>query len=343
MCPSLVWRITVGIVTLTTVVACSKVEEISSDPVPTSSANAAIAVGADKPPVNFADPAMTRGCPSGACTDVLALVKSSVEINSVPDDLTPSMQDAPKDLRSPDGGDCSQLPVDGLRSNQQPCIFANGVPSTGPMIALIGDSQAWSWSIPFAEVAKQLGYRYGLVFHAGCKMPDLTYPESVGYTDQQCRDWKKAAIDWVNQQKPAVVVVASGYAAQYEPPEYIDGYVKTLQALSAPGRQLFVMSNIPVLGQDSTRCIPAHTDNVKKCGLSTSSAVVRKEYQASADAAAKGGAGYVNMIPFMCTLDFCPAIIGHYGVYSNQSHISSTYAETLVPVIVQSLGLPHGS
>ena len=135
--------------------------------------------------------------------------RSASKTDTIPPDLTPSLADAVADLRAPDGGRCSRLPISWLEPDRQPCIFDTGAPANAPMIILIGDSQAVMWSRTVNSIAKQLAYRFGLVSHAGCHMPMTTFDTTTeGVTDAQCREWKNAAIDWTKRQDPAVVLVA---------------------------------------------------------------------------------------------------------------------------------------
>jgi hypothetical protein len=295
----------------------------------------------------FVNATSTSGCPSDACSAILAQVKAGATSDTVPSDLTPSLQDASKDLRRPPDGNCSQLPISGLKSSDQPCTYTTGAPATAPMIVLIGDSQAWMWSTTVFSIAKQLGYGFGLVYHNGCKMPLVKFPTaSDGTTDAQCREWKSAAIDWINQEKAAVVLVSSGYhnskyasAADVSDADMTDGYAAVLKQLQAPDRKLFVLGEIAHLNQDPVSCLAANNSSALKCATPPSVAAPGHETQAALNAAQQTGAGFVNPIPMLCTADICPAVIGNYSAYSGKYHLTSTYAEALAPLVQQALSL----
>jgi hypothetical protein len=289
---------------------------------------------------SFVTPSSTSGCPSPACSAILAEVAAGAATDTVPSDLAPSLQDAAKDMRRPDGGDCSPLPIPD-DPVWDPCTFSDGVPATAPMMVLVGDSQAWMWSRPMKDLAQQLGYRFGLIYHAACKLPDLTFNPGHGYTDDQCRQWKDVAIDWLNQQNPAVVLIASEHphSNRYTDAQYAAGYAATIKRLQAPGRKLFVMGNPPILGQDPPRCLAGHPSSALKCAAATTQAAPTHEQQATLDAAQQTGAGFVNLIPLSCTEKLCPAIVGKYGVYQDQFHLTTTFAEHILPVVQQALGL----
>jgi peptidoglycan/LPS O-acetylase OafA/YrhL len=285
-------------------------------------------------------PGSTNECPSAACLDILAAVDSGAKTETIPSDLTPSLADAATDLRVPDGGQCSRLPISWLKPDRQPCIFDTGAPANAPMIVLIGDSQAMMWSQTVNSIAKQRAYRFGLVFNYGCHMPMVTFETTrEGLTDAQCREWKNAAIDWTNHQNPAVVLVASGNHEGIDDADYATGYANLLKQLQGPGRELFVMGDVPLLSQDPPRCLAAHPSTALECATTTPTAVPGHEQQSALDGAQQAGAGYIDLTPWLCTTALCPAIIGHYVAYQDQYHITGTYAQALTPLVAKAIGL----
>jgi peptidoglycan/LPS O-acetylase OafA/YrhL len=285
-------------------------------------------------------PRSPSGCSSPGCSDILAQVEAGAKTDTIPPDLTPSLAEAAADLRVPDGGRCSRLPISWLKPDRQPCIFDTDAPANAPMIILIGDSQAVMWSRTVNSIAKQLAYRFGLVSHAGCHMPMTTFDTTTeGVTDAQCREWKNAAIDWTKRQDPAVVLVASGNHTGIKDADYAAGYAALLKQMQAPGRKLFVMGDVPLLSQDPPRCLAAHPSSALKCATKTAIAAPADEQQAALDGAQQAGAGYVNLTPWLCTADLCPAIVGHYAAYQDQFHITGTYARALMPLVERAIGL----
>jgi hypothetical protein len=312
---------------------CGQKVEVHSDPAPASSNNSATQA------INFAEPKMTTGCPSAACDQLLKQVADGTKINTIPDGMTPALKDIRDDLRRPEGGQCDKLPMEGLKDAQQPCIFTHGAPDA-PLLVLVGDSQAWAWATAIDGIAADLGYRLGLVYHAGCKMPDLEFPEAVGYTDAHCKEWAKDAVDWINQHKPAAVISARAHSVRYNHVDYANGYAARLKQMAAPDRKLFVMGDVPTLHQDAAACLSAHSDAALKCMTPIHEAITIDDQQAAVDAGKQSGAAYINVVPFLCTLDQCPAIIGpNFAAYQDQYHLTSTYAEQLEPVVKQALGL----
>jgi len=65
-------------------------------------------------------------------------------------------------------------------------------------------------------------------------MPRVANPPRTGAVSAaECKGWEDAAINWVNQQNPAVVLVASGpdLSNALSPAELTAGYAATIKAL----------------------------------------------------------------------------------------------------------------
>jgi hypothetical protein len=289
---------------------------------------------------DFVAPSSTSGCPSPACSDILAQVQAGATTRNVPSNLSPTLQDATNDLVEPAGGSCSELPVSGLESSDQPCVFG----AEGPMVILIGNSRAVMWSQAFLALSSRLGHRLGFVAHQGCSMLRVANPPRTGAVSAaECKDWQDAAVNWVQQQNPALVFVAGGpdLAGSLSPTEVTTGWVAALKELQGPGRKVFVFGELPHMTQSPTNCLAAHSSSALQCASRTSAAIQVDEQQAGLDAAKQAGASYVNLTPWVCTEDVCPAIVGQYLSYRDTTHLTSTYAEALVPALQEVINQSH--
>jgi hypothetical protein len=82
-----------------------------------------------------------------------------------------------------------------------------------------------------------------------------------------------------------------------------------------------------------------HPSSALKCATETATAAPAHDQQGELDGAHQAGAGHVNLTPWLCTADLCPAIVAHYAAYQDQWHITSTYAQALMPLAQQAIGL----
>ena len=60
---------------------------------------------------------------------------------------------------------------------------------------------------------------------------------------------------------------------------------------------------------------------------------------AERSAAAKAGASFINVVPWFCAVNSCPATIDNVDVYSDGTHVTATNCIWLETVLSQALGL----
>lgn len=306
-------------------------------------------------PASLVSPGVQSGCPSTACTEVLQQVAAGAKVKSIPSDLTPSLANAAADIKVPPGGTCSSSGVAAF-STYAPCIYP-AASSTAPKIVLLGESHAWQWSQSVDAVAQRVGDSFALLFHSSCTtvLTAAALPidghEGQAPTGAQCVQWLKAAITWINNYKPQMVIVVASnqFAKQYEP-TYLIGLTEVFKRLQSPGRKLVMLGDlpnppgeIPPPIQDAPECLAAHESSVKSCNLSEPTAV--KPILQNGDFAKEQtvvklvGASFINVIPWFCTKTVCPTIIGKYEVYEDVAHATTTYSLFLSPVLQVALGL----
>jgi hypothetical protein len=165
----------------------------------------------------------------------------------------------------------------------------------------------------------------------------------------QCTAWKKWAFSRIQQFDPSIVVATTDDHLLYDSGAHLasqrdvsKGLVTTLKDLSAPGRRVVLLGDIPYLSQVGPICLAAHEGNVQACSTPTNQAVFQANQAAEESAAAKSGAQFIDVIPWLCTPHVCPPIIGNVDVYADGGHITATYGISLEPVLTEALGLTSG-
>jgi hypothetical protein len=286
-------------------------------------------------------PSADSGCPSTACSAVLTAVAAGARLTTLPSGLTPPLQSASTVLNVPASTVCEKLNLPGsvVLKSVGPCTL--GANPSSPKVVVFGDSHALMWSDSFITIAERAGYTLTFLAYPACRLPlgiDLLN------LPPDCDAWRQAAIDWIQRDDPAIVVVTSIYtpgpgasAASYT--QFAVGWERLLGAVSAPGRRLVLLGSTPVLGQDPLSCLAAHETSIQDCGSPTSQAVLARTVSSERVAASKSGASYVNVTPWLCTRKICPAVIGDFRVYSNQFHITREYGAHLAPLLQVALRL----
>jgi hypothetical protein len=211
---------------------------------------------------------------------------------------------------------------------------------------MIGDSHAWQWSTSVSLIASRLGASFGLVYRSGCFVTftanELGYLGARGVvpSPSACQRWTLRAVQWLKNFDPQIViVVATSPDAPSMAPTYERGLVMMLRALSAPKRRLIVIGDMPQLAQDGPACLATFENEIWKCATSESTAVTGFQVADDWAAATMAGAKFVDVVPWLCTVTECPAVIGKYEVYSDKYHLTSAYANSLSRILQFTMGL----
>jgi hypothetical protein len=303
---------------------------------------AALAAGASTP--SGPQLAAAKECRWTDCAAVLSAVAAATKVSHVPADLTPTIEASMTDIFPPPGlGGCAVSQP--ALTTTLPCVYNASAPKR---MVLIGDSHAEMWAPAIADIAKANGYSLLFLAKIPCPLPMVGFWNEINFTSNtQCTTWKKWAIAHIQQFNPSIVIAATEDFNPYKSndtamkqSEFSSGLVTALKDLSAPGRRVILLGDIPYHSLASPACLAQHETSVQRCSDSTSGAVLAPNQAAEHAAAIKAGASYVNVVPWLCTPKSCPVIIDNIEVYVDGFHITATYATWLEPVLSQSLDLP---
>jgi hypothetical protein len=99
-----------------------------------------------------------------------------------------------------------------------------------------------------------------------------------------------------------------------------------------------VVGDIAYARRDPEACISAAPD-VRVCNTERSYADLAEHNAMEQRVATETGAGYVSVIPWMCTDSLCPPIIAGYRVHKDAQHIADNFALWLRGALGESAGL----
>jgi hypothetical protein len=280
----------------------------------------------------------------GDAAQVTGQVAASRHITVVPHVLDPPLAKASGDrgnfgyVGCSPGADASTEPL-----NEPSCVL--GDPTSSRRIVVYGDSHALMWLPAFNSIAKAAHMKLTILGKVGCPMADLSYkvPQGLGLPTGSpftaCDQWNRWARAWIAKTKPALVVVTQQPPIlEFTPKQWYGGMNRALSKLEVPGVRTVVLGNIPILPVAAPQCLPIHESAVQACSGSTTTWWTGYNFVEKA-AAASHGMQYLNPTPWFCSRSVCPAIIGHYEVYSDADHITAAYAQYLSKVLGQTLGV----
>jgi peptidoglycan/LPS O-acetylase OafA/YrhL len=281
---------------------------------------------------------------------VLDRVAAAAHIIKVPASIEPPVSQASNDWGGRHEAFGCQAGLTQYREN----ICTLGDPSGKDLLVVYGDSHALMWLQAFDAIAEAAHWRLIVLGKSDCPALDVTVrnPPGIGTTDGlyvACDMWHQWAVGEINRLHPTLVVVTEETdpgtpATAHSPSEpftsaaWRDGLTKLFAQIDGPRTRTVLLGNIPLLAQSGPVCLAAHPGDVQACSTPVGSTGLPLNAVERSTAAASG-VQYIDPTPWFCART-CTAVIGNYGVYLDQFHITSTYAQYLSVVLGRALGIP---
>jgi hypothetical protein len=281
---------------------------------------------------------------SEAGTQLSQLITAGTGTQRVPANLTPALAqaDADRPVLYRDGCDA------GFLGDSIGKVCTYGDPAGTARVVLFGDSHAGHWFPALSVIATQRHWRLNVLTKSACSAAtSLIYLGALKRAYTECVHWRAAAIDWIRQQHPAMVVLSSVNAGGLPLDARGDAdaawtadWVSTVRALAETGTKLVYLADTPWPGQNVPDCLSAHLDDARWCARPVSRAVsLPRRRSMVADAMRSNGVQVIDPTPWFCSREGCPAIVGNILVYKDDSHMSTAYSQALAPVLAQQLSV----
>jgi hypothetical protein len=268
---------------------------------------------------------------------VLRQVAAAPDITGVPRVLQPPVAQAANDRGNYAYVGCT--PANNATTepvNAPSCTI--GDPDGSREMVVYGDSHALMWLPAFNSVANSAHMKLVILAKPGCPvdMLKLTTPTGLGLPPGSpyvvCEQWHQWAIRWIAKTRPSMLILTQqAVVSEFSPGQWKSGLTRLLRDVRAPHRQTVVLGNIPILPQSGPTCLALHPGDVQSCSGPLVTNFTPYD-QAESAAARAGHATYINPTSWFCST-VCTAIIGHYGVYSDDTHITAAYAQYLSKVL----------
>jgi peptidoglycan/LPS O-acetylase OafA/YrhL len=292
-----------------------------------------------------------------ASTQVLLhQVGAATSITKVPKDLEP----VPSQVGSYWGGNYEDPACQASTFQWDEHICIHGDPTAKRLMVVYGDSHAAMWLPAFERIASSAHWKLVILAKDYCPaelvtiVNQKTWPRPNG-PDLICDHWHKWAVDWINNNKPKLLVITQeniyqtpaangGSPKFFTRAEWSTGLSSLLDAVRVPGIRKVFLGNTPTLsvaGGTGPSCLADHPTDVQACTVLAQNAVVPLNYVDQSTAKANG-TEYVNTVPWFCSTK-CTAIINKYGVYLDAIHINAVWAIYLQNVLSRAIGISGSS
>jgi peptidoglycan/LPS O-acetylase OafA/YrhL len=271
-------------------------------------------------------------------------------------DLTPQLADVA-------GGAIPTCESVSLLQDPFECVY--GVPSSGVVVAVFGDSHAQSWLPPLVDIANRQGWRLVALTAGGCPSASVSvWSHTLNRVNTECDEWRDRAFDRLTAERPQLVVVANAshydlvdaagaLTAQVDAaapiPEWAtlweSGVSGTLDRLISMGSLFTLIGDVPTPtlgGLDPSECIAANPTTFQICTTTPDLSVPVGVHALEASVAEAEGGTFVDPTPWLCTHDLCPAVIGRFVVYRDDSgHMTPPFAASLADSLAAAIDFPR--
>ncbi|MGX6607281.1 acyltransferase family protein [Micromonosporaceae bacterium Da 78-11] len=272
------------------------------------------------------------------------LITASIGASRMPANLTPPVVAASSDPPRVSADLCHLNYVENRQD--RPCRY--GDPAGTKVMYLIGDSHAGHWFPAFDEVARRRGWQLVSLTKSACQMPSvLVYSVVFKRPYTECVQWRDQVLDRIIADRPDLVVMSSNdldnggmidaagkavpRAGLQDDPIWVQGWQRTWARLA--GIPLVLLQDSPWPQGFAPECAVVHARALRTCERPVTTAVAEtNRRRLTAQAARRAGIKVIDPVPWFCTTR-CPIVIGNTLVFKDNSHLTSAYARSLVPVL----------
>jgi hypothetical protein len=222
----------------------------------------------------------------------------------------------------------------------------------GPRIALVGDSHATRWVEPLRDVVAQERGSLSTFLVSGCaSVTKETTGSAWGFEPayaEQCRSTSERMLQTVAADPDLETVLLTDRTRLYvtENPDYhpltVDMVSATIDYLEAAGKHVLVlkdppeMNAVPPQGGGSAADCLANAASPSECSLPRAAADFDDPLTRAAE---ERGVGVVSVDDLLCDTERCMAQIGGVVVYSDDNHLTRSFAMSLVVPLRERLAL----
>ena len=285
-------------------------------------------------------PAVGSGTPVTVAAGDVSAVQDSLDLQTVPSNLTPSLEEAPDDVPA-SRGDACHLALREERVNR-PCDY--GDVSADHTMVLLGDSHADAWLPALDRVAGDNGYRLLSRTKSACPAVDMEVRSAeLGREYRECSAWRAEVMAEVAEVRPDVVVMSSSFGVSDKSPgDWGRATTSTVSALTELGITAVFINDTPRReeGHTGPDCVAANLEEVSQCVTPEKDALPYGLISSAVlQAVQRSGGITVDPTNWFCADGLCPAVIGNYLVYRDESHVTASYMSFLAPELERALQL----
>lgn len=213
-----------------------------------------------------------------------------------------------------------------------PCHY--GEVGSEKKVFVFGDSHSLQWTPALINVAERRDWELTALMRKNCTAAAVD-------TDPICNRWRQNSLRRIENEKPALVFVASSTAPNTfvrrggkrlsradSEPAFRRGMYRTLLRLRRAGAEVTVMRDLPVTKEFlPSECVSEHVKRPARCSFPAKRPIAEAYDYAAARRLKR--IQILDPLPRVCPGRVCAAVQGNVLKYRDRGHISATYSRTL--------------
>ncbi len=267
-------------------------------------------------------------------------LSAALEVNTVPENLTPSLLEVENDQPAIYDNDCHLRKIETVQPDN--CTY--GVVDGDKTAVLFGDSHAAQWFPALEPIMERNGWRLIIRTKSACT------PVSVSVEDEeiddyyaQCDEWRGNVFEELDAIAPDLVILSSSegpvlHGVDDADSAWLDGWQETLDRIQGAGAQVVAIADTPRSTESIPECVSLHMDSLQDCSIAQSEGIRLPERRADTMALQEAaGAVVIDPVDWFCTQGTCPVIAGDILMYRDAHHMTTHYAASLEGLLEDAL------
>ncbi|MXO84915.1 acyltransferase family protein [Altererythrobacter aurantiacus] len=221
----------------------------------------------------------------------------------------------------------------------RPCRF--GTQNGSRTIVLLGDSHAAQWFTPIREIAERRGWKLITLVKVACPPAHVSfYYQSLGRRYRECEQWRGAALQYISELAPELVVVTGSLAYAVDPEAWRTGTGQLFDELTASGSHVLQLRDNPRPGFDVVACLSQASWGAEwrrslglppqDCRFERAGTLNTERYKGEySEIAARRLVTGLDLTDRICPGSICPVERSGQVIYRDTNHLTEYFVKTL--------------
>ena len=254
------------------------------------------------------------------------VLAAGASVDTVPNNLRPSIVAAVDDKAQIYDDGCVNIGVD---PEVHDCRYgASGGEFT---MVLYGDSHAAHWFPALHEIANDRGIKFVVLTKGGCPTANVAIPTAI--LAQQCPIWRDAAIEYMINLQPDLIVMTASHDYPNSSEEWSAGMAETADRVHPATTRLVMLGDNPNAKDLPSNCLSRNLFSASACSNTRSAAVSQDRIDIEYSIATQRSLEFIDTTDWFCTASTCPMMVGDILLYRDATHLSTTASEFMRPIL----------